>query len=122
MRGFGYQQLGPRVEIANPKFDPEDPEEKDSPTIFRPIGGRSLVEGAAEVRYRFGNFGVVGFLDAGQVYESTTPEFTDIRFGAGIGGRYYTNFGPLRIDLATPLRRREGESRVTVYVSIGQAF
>ncbi len=129
VRGFGYQQLGPKVVAPNPKFpdpediDPEDdPEDLPDPTLLRPIGGRSLFEAAAEVRYRFGNFGVVGFVDAGQVYEETYPTFEDIRFGAGIGGRYYTNFGPLRLDVATPIGRREGESWITVYVSIGQAF
>lgn len=104
VRGFGYQQLGPK--------DPDD----------RPIGGRSSVEASAEVRYRFGNFGVVGFVDAGQVYTGSVPDFTGWRFGAGIGARYYTNFGPLRLDVATPIDRRPGESRVAVYVSIGQAF
>ncbi|WP_375291044.1 autotransporter assembly complex family protein [Qipengyuania sp.] len=122
VRGFGYQELGPRVELPNPDFDPSDPEEEDDPTYFRPVGGRSLNEAAAEVRYRFGNFGVVGFVDAGQVYEDTLPTFSDIRFGAGIGGRYYTNFGPLRLDVAMPLDRRPGESNFSVYVSIGQAF
>ncbi len=122
VRGFGYQQLGPRVILDNPKFDPDDPDEKADPFIYRPLGGRSLNEAAAEVRYRFGNFGVVGFVDAGQVYERSLPDFSDLRFGAGIGGRYYTNFGPLRIDLAMPLDRREGESKFAVYVSIGQAF
>ncbi|NJS13829.1 MAG: BamA/TamA family outer membrane protein [Sphingopyxis sp.] len=104
VRGFGYQQLGPR----DPNNDP--------------IGGRSLNEAAVEARYRFGNFGVVGFVDAGQVYESSLPKFDDWRFGVGIGGRFYTNFGPLRLDVATPIGRRQGESRVTVYVSLGQAF
>lgn len=104
VRGFGYQKLGP----LDPNGDP--------------IGGRSLNEGAVEGRYRFGNYGVVAFLDAGQSYESTTPKFSDIRYGVGIGGRFYTNFGPLRLDLATPLGRRKGESRFNVYVSIGQAF
>ena len=42
--------------------------------------------------------------------------------GVGIGGRYYTNFGPLRFDVAMPLDKREGESSFAVYVSIGQAF
>ena len=123
VRGYGYQQLGPRVVYPDPDFepDPEDPEAV-ADTIYRPLGGLSLNEAAAEVRYRFGNFGVVGFVDAGQVYEGSTPQFSDLRFGAGIGGRYYTNFGPLRIDLATPLNRRPGESRFAVYVSIGQAF
>jgi translocation and assembly module TamA len=74
------------------------------------------------VRYRFGNFGVVGFVDVGQSYESTMPKFSDLRMGVGIGGRYYTNFGPLRLDVATPLNRRKGDPKIAVSVSIGQAF
>ncbi len=104
VRGFGYQELGPK--------DPEN----------RPIGGRSLVEAAAEVRYRFGNYGIVGFVDAGQVSTSSTPGFSDLRYGVGVGGRFYTNFGPMRLDVATPIARRPGESRVAIYISIGQAF
>jgi len=122
VRGFGFQQLGPKVEIANPKFDPTDPKEKDKPTILVPTGGRSQVEFALEGRYRFGNYGVVGFVDAGQVYQSQTPKLSDMRYGVGIGGRFYTNFGPLRADIAMPIGRRKGESRFAVYVSIGQAF
>jgi translocation and assembly module TamA len=104
VRGYGFQGLGPR----DPNNDP--------------IGGRSLVEAAAELRYRFGNYGIVPFFDAGQAYASTAPQFTDLRYGAGIGGRYYTNFGPLRLDIATPIGRRKGEPKVAVYISIGQAF
>jgi translocation and assembly module TamA len=104
VRGFGYQRLGP----LDPNYDP--------------IGGRSLNEFALEGRYRFGNFGVVGFIDAGQAYESSIPKFDDWRVGVGVGGRFYTNFGPVRLDLATPLNRRPGDSRFSVYVSIGQAF
>jgi translocation and assembly module TamA len=104
VRGFGYQRLGP--------LDPNND----------PIGGRSMNEFALEGRYRFGNFGVVGFVDAGQAYESSIPKFNDWRVGVGIGGRFYTNFGPVRLDLATPLNRRPGDSRFSVYVSIGQAF
>jgi translocation and assembly module TamA len=122
VRGFGFQDLGPKVEIANPDFDPEDPEDESSPTILVPIGGRSLTEFSLEGRYRFGDYGVVAFVDAGQVTESETPGFSDMRYGVGIGGRLYTNFGPMRVDIATPLGRRRGESRVAIYVSIGQAF
>jgi len=104
VRGFGYQELGPK--------DPE----------ARPIGGRSLVEAAAEVRYRFGDYGLVAFVDGGQVYTSPLPRFTDWRFGVGVGARFYTNFGPMRLDVATPINRKPGESRISVYVSIGQAF
>ena len=104
VRGFGYQQLGPK--------DPNG----------RPIGGRSINEAAIEGRYRFGNFGVVAFADAGQVYDSVLPKGSDLRYGVGIGGRFYTNFGPFRLDVATPLNRQPNESIVSVYVSIGQAF
>ncbi|MDR2856381.1 MAG: BamA/TamA family outer membrane protein [Novosphingobium sp.] len=104
VRGFGFQELG--------TLDPQG----------KPAGGRSLSEAAAEVRYRFGNYGIVAFADIGQSYESTMPRFSGLRTGLGIGGRFYTNFGPLRLDVATPLNRRPGEARVAVYVSIGQAF
>ena len=83
---------------------------------------KAVVEAAGEVRYRFGDFGVVGFVDMGQVYEDRVPSFKGLRTGVGIGARYYTSFGPLRIDVATPLGRREGESRFNIYISIGQAF
>ena len=104
VRGFGYQEIGPR--------DPFDD----------PIGGRSLAEASIEARVRFGDFGVVPFIDAGQIYTSTIPRFDSFRFGAGIGARYYTTFGPIRIDVATPLDPRSGDPKVGVYVSIGQAF
>jgi len=104
VRGFGFQQLGPR-DINND-----------------PTGARSLNEAALEVRYRFGDYGVVGFVDVGQAYASALPNFSDLRVGVGLGARIYTNFGPMRLDVATPLRRRPNESRINVYVSIGQAF
>ena len=122
VRGFGFQELGPRTIEPNPDYDPTDPDEKDSPTIRRPVGGRSLNEFSIEARYRFGNFGIVPFVDAGQVYESELPKMSDIRFGVGIGARYYTNFGPFRLDVATPINRKPGESKIALYISIGQAF
>jgi translocation and assembly module TamA len=122
VRGFGFQELGPKLEVANPDFDPEDPDDKSSPTVLVPIGGRSLTEFSLEGRYRFGDYGVVAFIDAGQVTNSQTPGFSDLRYGVGVGGRLYTNFGPMRVDIATPIGRRRGESLIAVYVSIGQAF
>ena len=108
VRGFGYQKLGPLNALGQPD------------------GGRSLSEFSLEARVRLpvfgGNFGVVPFVDAGNVYASSYPKFTDLRIGAGLGFRYYSNFGPIRIDLGTPLGRRPGESPVAVYVSLGQAF
>lgn len=104
VRGFAYQALGEQAPDG------------------KPVGGRSLNEGSFEARYRFGNYGVVAFIDAGQAYRETMPQFSDLRYGVGIGGRFYTNFGPVRLDVATPLARKSGESRINIYVSIGQAF
>ena len=123
VRGFGFQQLGPRITVANPDFDPlEDDPEEVSPTLSLPVGGRGLTEFAIEGRYRFGNYGIVAFIDAGSVSENQYPGFDDLRFGFGVGGRLYTNFGPIRVDIATPIGRREGESLISLYISIGQAF
>jgi translocation and assembly module TamA len=105
VRGFSYQGIGPT--------DPNG----------APVGGRSLTEFSLEARVRaFGNFGVVPFLDAGNIYTSALPKFTGMRLGTGLGLRYYSNFGPIRIDVGTPIGRRPGEPRVAVYVSLGQAF
>ena len=104
VRGYGYQRLGP--------LDPQG----------NPVGGRSINEFALEARYRFGNYGIVPFFDAGNAYESSLPKGSDLRYGAGIGGRFYTNFGPLRVDVATPLNPRKGDGKVALYISIGQAF
>lgn len=105
VRGYGFQRLGPR----DPVFDD-------------PIGGRSLTEFALEARIRWGNWGVVPFLDGGNISTSPLPKFDNLRFGAGIGVRYHTRFGPIRVDVGTPLNPRSGDSRVAVYVSLGQAF
>ena len=121
VRGYGYQRIGPQEIVPNPEFDPERPK-RHPETLVIPLGGRSLNEFAIEARYRFGNYGVVGFVDAGQVYESQYPTLANLRYGVGIGGRVYTNFGPLRVDVATPLNRRRGDGRIAVYMSIGQAF
>ena len=104
VRGYGYQDIGPR-DVDN-----------------KPIGGRSLAEFAIEARVRFGDFGVVPFFDGGNIYTQALPRFTGMRYGAGLGVRYYTSFGPIRVDVGTPLNRREGDPRVAVYVSLGQAF
>ncbi|MEG3125552.1 autotransporter assembly complex protein TamA [Sphingomonas sp. GB1N7] len=105
VRGYGYQDIGPR----DPNNDP--------------VGGRSLTEFSLEARVKaFGNFGVVPFLDGGNIYTSPLPKFSEFRFGAGLGVRYYSNFGPIRVDVGTPLNPQPGDARVAVYVSLGQAF
>jgi translocation and assembly module TamA len=104
VRGFGYQAIGPR-DVDN-----------------NPTGGRSLAEFGAEARIRFGNFGIVPFLDGGNIYRAALPDFSGLRYGAGLGVRYHSSFGPIRVDVGTPLNPQKGDSRITVFVSLGQAF
>ncbi|MGG5808524.1 autotransporter assembly complex protein TamA [Falsiroseomonas sp. CW058] len=105
VRGYGYQQIGPR-DARN-----------------RPLGGSSLVEGSVELRQRVsGPFGMVAFLDAGSVGGSETPGFADVRIGAGVGLRYATAIGPVRLDVAIPLDKQSGDSAYGIYVGLGQAF
>lgn len=104
VRGYSYQAIGPRDEFGDP------------------AGGRSLSEFALEARWRVGAFGIVPFLDGGNIYTSSMPKFANFRLGTGLGVRYHSSFGPIRVDLGLPLNRRPGETRFGVYVSLGQAF
>jgi translocation and assembly module TamA len=105
VRGFAYQAVGPRLEDGTPE------------------GGLSLFEGSLEVRQRLkGRWGVVAFVDAGDVGLERYPEFKDLSVGAGVGVRYILPFGPIRFDVATPVSNRRGGSPIQIYVSIGQSF
>lgn len=108
IRGYGYNLVGPRNSLGEPK------------------GGRSLYEFSLEARVNTRFFGgalqLVPFFDAGGVEAGTVPKFNDWRYGAGLGIRYRTGFGPIRIDVGTPLNPRAGDSRIGVYVALGQAF
>jgi translocation and assembly module TamA len=105
VRGYEYQSLSPR--------DDEN----------TPVGGRSLIEASAELRYRINpSFGAVAFVDAGAAGEDISPPIDEMRAGVGLGLRYYAGFGPLRADLAFPLDKRPGDADFQIYISIGQAF
>ncbi|MFO1157987.1 MAG: autotransporter assembly complex family protein [Reyranellaceae bacterium] len=107
VRGFVYQSAGLRDAFNNP------------------LGGASIIEASVELRQRIGkSFGAAAFVDAGSSYPYFFPDFSLFapRIGAGLGARYYTDFGPVRLDVGFPLNRREGDPAFGVYVSIGQAF
>ena len=105
VRGFEYQGVGPRLPDNTPR------------------GGLSLFETSIEVRRDvWRNFQAVAFVDAGAIGFQATPNFNNLRYGAGIGLRYKLPFGPIRADIAFPLDRRDGDADFQVYVSIGQAF
>jgi translocation and assembly module TamA len=106
VRGFAYQAVGPKL--------------SDNTT---PQGGISLLETSVELRQQLTRkWGVVAFVDAGSVGTDRFPGPNDLAIGAGLGARYNLGFGPIRVDVATPLTQRSGNSAVQVYVSIGQSF
>jgi translocation and assembly module TamA len=90
-----------------------------------PIGGRSMMIYSLEARLRATEtFGWVLFYDFGNVYENYLPQFDKkILQSVGVGLRYNTPVGPLRLDFAVPLyRRRHIDESFQFYLSIGQAF
>lgn len=91
----------------------------------KPTGGRSFLGTSIELRLPItSTIGVVGFLDSGFAYNSTIPDFKQkLLQGAGVGLRYMTDFGPIRADIAFPLKRRKSiDDAYQVYFGIGQAF
>ena len=69
------------------------------------------------------SIGVVGFYDYGYVGATPTPlqDGAD-QSGVGIGIRYNTGIGPIRLDVGTPASGRDQFKSVEVYIGIGQAF
>jgi translocation and assembly module TamA len=108
VRGYGFQGVGPRNDRGEA------------------VGGGSLVEFSLEARIETGLLGgaieVVPFIDAGTVALGSTPDFRFVQWGAGVGIRYKTSFGPIRVDVAAPINPTQFDSPVVVYVGLGQAF
>lgn len=86
-------------------------------------GGRSFVGISSEIRADVGkNLGVVAFVDAGYIgSESLYDGSGNWHSGGGLGLRYDTGIGPIRLDVATPLDGDTGDG-VQIYIGIGQAF
>ncbi len=126
VRGYKYQSVGP--DFANPVAPPPtaaDPHPVAPPPPSQPIptGGTDLVATGIEFRQRFGtNFGAAAFVDAGKVLTDPTPFQGRPSVGYGAGMRYYTPIGPIRLDIALPVRRLPGGDALEVYVGLGQAF
>ncbi|MFK7870782.1 MAG: autotransporter assembly complex family protein [Roseobacter sp.] len=106
VRGHGYQTLGVTL-----------------PSGER-VGGRSFLGLSAEMRFRTtGSLGFVGFFDAGYIGEESIPDGSgEWQSGAGLGVRYATPIGPIRVDLAVPTSGEDDGTSFAVYIGIGQAF
>jgi translocation and assembly module TamA len=105
VRGYRYQSVGPQFPDG------------------KPTGGTAASAVGVEFRQRIlESWGAVVFVDAGQATANGTPFSSHWKAGAGIGARYYTSFGPIRLDVAVPVNRSHGDDRFELYIGIGQAF
>ncbi len=87
------------------------------------IGGLSYFEASAELRLRITDtIGIVPFFDMGAAFSSEVPDFDGMKYSAGIGLRYFTGIGPLRLDFAVPLNPGPRDGSYGIYISLGQAF
>ena len=104
VRGYQYQSIGPRSGDT-------------------PLGGTHRFTSSVELRYRgAGNLGGVVFVDSGSVI-GDNPEDDNTRTAVGLGARFNTGMGPIRVDLAFPINPRDDvDNSVELYVSIGQFF
>lgn len=105
VRGYKYQSIGPAF------------------ADHKPQGGTAIAAGTVEFRQRIlDDYGVALFADAGQVSVDSFPFSGSWQIGAGAGLRYYTSFGPLRLDVAFPVNPQPGSGSFEVYIGLGQAF
>lgn len=90
-----------------------------------PTGGQSALYYSLEPRFRLNeSIGIVPFFDFGNVFASPLPDFKGKWFKSlGMGFRYFSFLGPLRLDLAFPLDRRQDlDPKWWVFASLGQSF
>lgn len=111
--GGGGSVRGYAENIIGPLDDDDDP-----------VGGRSALEAGIELRAGiWGDIGGVVFAEAGSVSTEVFPDFADgIQAAAGVGLRYYSPAGPIRLDVGFPVNGRPVDDFFQFYFSIGQAF
>ncbi|MFV0392001.1 MAG: outer membrane protein assembly factor [Paludibacteraceae bacterium] len=104
IRGWTRSELGPKRESGTP------------------LGGKSVLEMSVELRHRlFGQLNGAVFMDVGNVWEDAYRyRFNDLAYSAGIGLRYQTPIGPIRLDMSMPLWNEKKTPQF--FLSIGQAF
>jgi translocation and assembly module TamA len=99
VRGYKYLSLGP---------------ENNKGEV---VGGKHLLVGSVELeRALFSDWGIAAFYDAGNSFDS----LTDIRLfqGAGMGIRYYTQIGAIRLDLARQIDVDDPDFRIHFGIGI----
>jgi len=123
VRGYARRRVGPLASQLLP-LSVCNAHGKNFIDCDQPVGGKSLVELSAELRRPVTEtIDVIGFLDAGQVsLHSWDFPIGDLQYGIGVGARYRSVIGPLRVDLGFPLDRRGDDGWWQVYLAVGDTF
>jgi outer membrane protein insertion porin family len=110
IRGFELDTVGPLTPGSTGELEP--------------TGGNAVVIGSAELRLDAGRFfSLAAFTDIGNVYAVVSRlDLTDLRYTAGVGLRYRSALGPLRVDWGYKLDRRSYESPYQFHFTLGHAF
>jgi len=105
VRGYSYDSLGPKGDDDNP------------------TGGNVFALTNWELRYSLGKgFGLVTFIDAGNVWQTIDDVQGELKYTAGAGLRYNTPVGPIRVDYGHKMNKDKGDSSGEVHFSFGHAF
>jgi translocation and assembly module TamA len=137
VRGYPYQSVGPRT----PGGAPAGGDALLEAGLELRLGGLCCSGGASSAAassvepladagdspdgrrgWGAGPWGAALFVDAGAVSRDGIPGTGSLAVGVGIGLRYRTPVGPVRVDLATPLHDVPGGGAVQLYIGIGQAY
>jgi outer membrane protein assembly complex protein YaeT len=123
VRGYARRRVGPLASQLLP-LSVCNAHGKNFIDCDQPVGGKSLVEVSGELRRPVTDtIDVIGFLDAGQVsLRSWNFPIDDLQYGIGVGARYRSVIGPLRVDLGFPLDKRGDDSWWQVYLAVGDTF
>jgi outer membrane protein insertion porin family len=88
-----------------------------------PIGGNSLLLLSGQLRFPVTEgLSLVGFIDAGNLYDKNDFDPTRLRVGVGAGIRFVTPLGPLALDWGFKINREPGEKPSEIHFNIGTLF
>ncbi|MBP6798291.1 MAG: BamA/TamA family outer membrane protein, partial [Luteimonas sp.] len=103
IRGYEWREVGPRIETDSGRYA---------------VGAKNVVTASAEFEHYFlGDWGAAVFVDSGSAFDGTAPDW---HTGVGIGARWRSPVGPLKLDVARGLDHPD--SPFTVGLSIGAEF
>jgi outer membrane protein insertion porin family len=87
------------------------------------IGGNSMILLSGQLRFPVTQgLSLVGFVDAGNLYDKNDFDPTTLRVGVGAGIRFVTPLGPLALDWGFKLDRKAGEKPSEIHFNIGTLF